>query len=294
MERGHGVAACRKELRSPARAARIGTSSATGRARERASFTSCQPDQPHTASRQLRSATRPGAESRSTEGISVSKSAVALLPADVLVKTSELDQAAWAYRPGPLGYVQRKRFALAAQLLATRRGFGDLLEVGYGSGIFLPELARRCERLHGVDVHDHVDDVTELLRRNGIRADLATAPAEFLPYPDASFDAVVAVSTLEFVDDVEQACREITRVLRPRGIGVFVTPGYGRVLDLGLLALTGEYAEETFRQRRQLVLPALRRHLSVARELRFPRVPAGWLYTAVLGGPPPAREPGRG
>ena len=41
-------------------------------------------------------------------------SGVALLPHGALIPTNDLDQADWNYRPGPLGYVQRKRFALAA------------------------------------------------------------------------------------------------------------------------------------------------------------------------------------
>jgi len=205
-----------------------------------------------------------------------------LVPADGLIKTNELDQAHWSHKPGPLGYIQRQRFALAARLLDARPGYGDLLEVGYGSGIFLPELARRCRRLHGVDVHPAAEAVTESLARYGIDATLATAPAEALPYDDACFDAVVSISSLEFVDEVDQVCRELRRVLRPRGVGVFITPGHSRLLDAGLEALTGERAEDTFRGRRQLVLPAVRRHFRVERETRFPAIPTGWLYTAVL------------
>jgi SAM-dependent methyltransferase len=112
-------------------------------------------------------------------------------------------------------------------------------------------------------------------------ADLASAPVEALPYDDASFDAVVSVSTLEFIDDLDQVCRELVRVLRPGGVGVFITPGFSPVLDLGLRALTGERAEDTFRGRRQWVLPALDRHFHLVRTVRFPRAVRPWLYTGV-------------
>jgi ubiquinone/menaquinone biosynthesis C-methylase UbiE len=208
-----------------------------------------------------------------------SSDAVALLPYEALVKTSALDQAAWCYSAGILSYLQRKRFTLAAELLGTK--YGSLLEVGYGSGIFLPTLAGRCERLCGVDVHPNAQAVTEKLAGCGVRAELVRAPAEELPYDDAAFDAVVSVSALEFVDDIDQACRELARVLRPGGVGVFITPGFSSVLDLGLFVLTGERAEDTFLGRRQGVLPALDRHFRIVRAVHFPRVARLWLYTGV-------------
>jgi ubiquinone/menaquinone biosynthesis C-methylase UbiE len=212
----------------------------------------------------------------------MSRAALTLVPLDALVKTSDLDQAAWNYQRGALGHVQRKRFELGRHLLDFRTHYADILEVGYGSGIFLPELNGRADRVHGVDVHRHDAAVAELLRANGVDADLRVGRAEDLPYGDACFDAVVAVSSLEFVDDINRTCTELARVLRPGGVGVFVTPGHSKLLDRGLRFLTGEDAENTFRGRRQLVLPALRRHFHVEREIRYPRLPSLWLYTAVL------------
>src|SRR5690606_26267525 len=73
-----------------------------------------------------------------------------LLPRGALVKTGTVDHADWNYRP-VLGPISRIRFKLALALLPSpsRR----LLEVGYGSGIFMPELARTCEVLYGLDTH---------------------------------------------------------------------------------------------------------------------------------------------
>lgn len=206
------------------------------------------------------------------------RSAIALLPQEALIKTNALDRGEWNSR-GLLGAIQRKRFALVGALLGT--GHGRLLEIGYGSGIFLPELATRCGELYGVDVHNRAAEVGQVILKRSIVASLSSAPAEHLPYEDSMFDAIVAVSALEFVDDIDQVCREMARVLRYDGIGVFVTPGQSRVLDLGLRSLTGERAEDTFKGRRQLVLPALHHHFAVEATRRFPRVPWLWLYTAV-------------
>ena len=203
-----------------------------------------------------------------------------LLPESALVKTNPLDQAAWNYRP-VLGGLQRRRFDLVTELLPDR--IGRLLELGYGSGVFMPELARRCDDLHGADVHPESAAVTEALRAEGVVAHLVEAPAEALPYDDRSFDCIVGVSCLEFVDSIDGACLELRRVLRPGGTVVIVTPGYFPPLDWGLRAMTGEHPEATFQGRRQLVLPALRRHFQGDAERRFPPVPQLWLYTAFAG-----------
>lgn len=164
------------------------------------------------------------------------------------------------------------------------RRFGDALEIGYGSGIFLPELARRSDRVHGVDVHDRRAEVDASLRSQGVQARLYTASAESMPLADASMDLVVALSALEFIDDLDAVAGEVARVLRPGGLMVLVTPGKNPVLDTGLRLLTSEQAEDTFEGRRGKALPALERRLTRVRERTFPRFARGpipTVYTAV-------------
>jgi len=43
------------------------------------------------------------------------------------------------------------------------------------------------------------------------------APAERIPFPDAHFDIVTSINSLDHVDDVEAAVREVIRVLKPGG-----------------------------------------------------------------------------
>lgn len=203
-----------------------------------------------------------------------------LLPRSSLIKTNPLDQAAWNYRP-VLGAIQRKRFDMVAELLPPK--VDSLLEVGYGSGVLMPELARHCSSLHGVDTHSMKDSVADVLHDRGISAELIEAPADALPYDDSRFDCVVGVSCLEFVDDIDATCVELSRVLRTGGLALFITPGFSPLLDGGLRLLTGERAEDTFQGRRQDVLPALRRHFQPQSERRFPRLPSAWLYTAFAG-----------
>ncbi len=191
-----------------------------------------------------------------------------LLPRHALVKTGVLDHADWNYRP-LLGRIQRLRFRLALSLLPPGR-VGRLLEIGYGSGVFLPELARHCWELHAADPHPRLREVGRALARAGIRARLHHAPAERLPFQTRSFDVVVAVSVLEFVADIERVCLEVRRVLRPVGCFVVVTPGLSALACAGVSLLSGTDAGREFGRGREAIRPALREHFALEREIVFP------------------------
>jgi SAM-dependent methyltransferase len=195
---------------------------------------------------------------------------VQLLPRDRLVRTGPVDHADWTYRP-VLGAILRLRFDLLFALLPAGKSH-RLLEVGYGSGVLMPELAARCRELHGADVHPRGAEVAERLAELGIGADLRQAGAEHLPYPDGHFDTVVAMSSLEFVDDIDAACAELRRVLAPGGRVVVVTPGRSALTDLGLRMLTGASARADYGDRRARVDGALGAHFAVERHLRRPRL----------------------
>ena len=192
-----------------------------------------------------------------------------LLDQELLVKTGPVDHADWNFR-FPLGLVQRLRFRLALNLLPK---YSDhLLEIGYGSGVFMPSLAQRADHLHGVDVHPRADQVTQALSRVQVSARLHQSPAESLPFRNHTFDAVVAISALEFVSDLHQVCHEIKRTLKPGGVFVVVTPGHSALVDAGLRLLTGKSAQEDFGNRREAVIPILSKHFRVSQKLIFPPV----------------------
>ena len=191
-----------------------------------------------------------------------------LLPEEVLIKTGPVDHADWNFRP-ILGAIQRARFRLALSLLGENR-FERLLEIGYGSGVFMPELARHCHELSGVDVHDRGHLVSEALSKLDIQASLVSASAERMPFADLSFDAVVAVSSFEFIEQLDDACREIRRVLKPNGVFVVITPGHSPLVDFGLRVMTGESPRRDYGDRRNNVMAALRRHFRVEESRTLP------------------------
>ena len=185
------------------------------------------------------------------------------------MRTGPVDHADWNYRP-LLGYVSRARFRLALSLLPKRAG--AILELGYGSGVFMPSLARRAARVAGFDVHSSNAAVAAALRAHGVEADLRSGDGRALPFADAEFDAVVAISALEFVEDLDGLCAEVARVLRPGGTFVVVTPADAPLLDWALRLATGKDARSDFGDRRSRVIPALRRAFRIGRERAFPPV----------------------
>lgn len=193
-----------------------------------------------------------------------------LLPLEALVKTSEVDHADWNYKP-VLSWIQRTRFRQIVKLLDGQQ-YERLLEIGYGSGVLMPMLKQHCADLHGLDPHDKHEEVKAALAGHGIDATLYSCSVSEIPVEDNMFDCAVAVSALEYVDDIDKACEEMKRVLRPGGTLILVTPGKSLLLDFGLKILTGESAEGNYGRRRDALQPALLRHFQLDRRIQFPAI----------------------
>ncbi len=96
---------------------------------------------------------------------------------------------------------------------------GDrFLEVGCGEGFLLAALNGRGEN-HGVDLS------LGAIRKARSRASAAfsLALSERLPFPDEYFDLVASVGVMEHFLDIDEALREIRRVLAPGGHYVSLT-----------------------------------------------------------------------
>lgn len=116
--------------------------------------------------------------------------------------------------------------ALRARLRVTLRLVGDgpgaILDAGMGPGRLCAELARRGFTVSGVDAAPEM--VSAARERLPDAADrLVCAPIESLPFPDASFDAVVATGVLEYAS-LPAALAELARMLRPGGTAVVSYP----------------------------------------------------------------------
>jgi SAM-dependent methyltransferase len=103
-----------------------------------------------------------------------------------------------------------------------------VLEVGCGEG----ELAARMtqELAASVAAVDQSPRMVELTRARGV--DAHVADVQSLPFPDASFDVVLAAWMLYHVPDLPRALSEISRVLRPGGRLVAVTNAADHLREL--------------------------------------------------------------
>ncbi len=100
---------------------------------------------------------------------------------------------------------------------------GRVLEIGAGTGLNLPHYDGSIESL--VLTEPQAPMVRRLQRavhEHAPQAQVLQAPAEDLPFEDASFDTVVSTLVLCGVDDQNRALREIRRVLRPGGRLLFL------------------------------------------------------------------------
>lgn len=113
---------------------------------------------------------------------------------------------------------------LREQALAAATG--DVLEIGFGSGLNLEHYPASVAKVHAVEP-------SELARRmaqphiatSSIPVDFTGLDGQSLQFGDASVDTAVSTFTLCTIPDVNAALRELTRVLRPGGRFHFLEHG---------------------------------------------------------------------
>jgi SAM-dependent methyltransferase len=143
-----------------------------------------------------------------------------------------------AYLVGQFGHPRGVTGRLAGAVMAHRRSnrrrnrwvvslldvraTDRVLEIGFGPGLALADLARRAARgtVYGID--HSAGMVRQARRRNAAavragRVRLVHTSVELLPAFDAPLDAVVAVNTVGFWPDPERRLRELRSLLRPGG-----------------------------------------------------------------------------
>ncbi len=202
---------------------------------------------------------------------SLKEIAFMIFPDPTLLKqTNSLDYFHWNYQ-FPIKYIQRFRFQAILKMLG-RKPVDSILEVGTGSGIFLPELSRHCRELHACDVHNNMSAVEQMCRLTGTKATLRTCPLENTGYPDAAFDIVIAVSVLEFVEDLDQSLREVQRILKPGGNFLTICPHKNEAIDYVLSFYSRKKPDEEFGDARSKVCPTLEKNFNVIEKRVFPGI----------------------
>ncbi|MFF3493099.1 class I SAM-dependent methyltransferase [Streptomyces sp. NPDC002795] len=97
-----------------------------------------------------------------------------------------------------------------------------VLEVGFGPGLAIAELARRADRGHVYGI-DHSDAMVRRSRKHNAavirtqRVTLTHTSVDRLPHFDEPLDAIVAVNSLGFWPDPTQRLSDLRGLLRPGG-----------------------------------------------------------------------------
>jgi SAM-dependent methyltransferase len=110
------------------------------------------------------------------------------------------------------------------QVLADVRG--DVLEIGFGTGLNLPFYPKTVSWLTVLDPANLLPDrVVKRLAAASVPVQLMHRSAEVLPFASGRFDFVVSTWTLCTIPDVLGALREARRVLKGAGMFVFLEHG---------------------------------------------------------------------
>ncbi len=165
-----------------------------------------------------------------------------------------------------------------------------ILDLGCGDGQLTQRIAAAGASVVGIDASAQM---VEAARARGVKAD--KGPAEKLPYPDHTFDAVFSNAVLHWVRGQDEMLTQVRRVLRPGGRFVAEMGGHGNIAAIRV-AFAAVFARHGFASLgdRGNYYPTpeayslrLERHgFTVKRILHFPRPTplnddgmTGWLNT---------------
>jgi ubiquinone/menaquinone biosynthesis C-methylase UbiE len=109
---------------------------------------------------------------------------------------------------------------------ALKEARGEVLEIGFGTGLNLPYYPGGVKSLTVVDPEDLMPKrVAKRIAATPFSVRRVALSAERLPLEDNTFDCAVSTFTLCTIPDASAALREVRRVLKPGGSFLFLEHG---------------------------------------------------------------------
>ena len=103
---------------------------------------------------------------------------------------------------------------------------GDILEVGFGTGLNLAHYPEHVRRITTVEPNHGMNRLAlKRVASSGIQVDQRILGGESMPFDEGTFDCVVSTWTMCSIPEVGSALGEVYRVLRPGGRLVFLEHG---------------------------------------------------------------------
>lgn len=110
---------------------------------------------------------------------------------------------------------------------------GEVLEIGFGTGLNLSYYPENIRKIITIDNNPGVHKLAQKrIGKSSITVDHRILSGENLPMADNTFDSVVSTWTLCSIQKVEQALKEIYRVLKPDGKFFFIEHGLSNETEI--------------------------------------------------------------
>jgi ubiquinone/menaquinone biosynthesis C-methylase UbiE len=129
--------------------------------------------------------------------------------------------------PRLIDFTMRNKETARLRRESLTHAYGNVLEIGIGSGLNLPFYPSEVTSVHGIDPSP---ELLRMARRQAASVPfkvefLAQSAEQILPLPEASIDTAVITWTLCSIPDAGAALEQVKRVLKPSGHLLFVEHG---------------------------------------------------------------------